>query len=114
MAFEYLAKFRGMLFYNMPIMPSLCSKIAYYASIMLDALTHLLCLKLCRHNRHMPNDLCHGYTIGYTGPQFSYSVNNLVSAYQYPDVIDASLEKECQLYVGRILGPFESPPLPNF
>ena len=58
------------------------------------------------------NDLCHGCTIGYTGSQFSYSANNLVSAYQFPDVIDTTLEKECEL--GHILGPFESPPLPNF
>ena len=37
-------------------MPALCSKLAYYASIMLDALTCLLCLKLCRHNRRRPSD----------------------------------------------------------
>jgi len=56
--------------------------------------------------------LCHGCSIGYTGPQFSYHANNLVSAYQHPTVIDATLEKECQL--GRILGQFQAPPLPNF
>ena len=39
---------------NLPIMPTLCSKLAYYAGIMLDALACLLCLKLCRHNRRMP------------------------------------------------------------
>ena len=49
-----LLKFRGMLLYNMPIMPALCPKLAYYASIMLDALACLLCLKLCRHNRRRP------------------------------------------------------------
>ena len=38
---------------NLPIMPALCSKLAYYAGIMLDALACLLCLKLCRHNRRM-------------------------------------------------------------
>ena len=58
------------------------------------------------------HDLCYGCTIGYTGPQFSYLANNLLSANQQPEVIDATLEKECE--VGRILGPFESPPLPNF
>ena len=58
------------------------------------------------------HDLCHGCTIGYTGPQFSYLANNLVSAYQQPEVIDDTLKRECEL--GRILGPFESPPLPNF
>ena len=39
----------------LPIMPELCSKLAYYAGIMLNALACLLCLKLCRHNRHRPN-----------------------------------------------------------
>ena len=58
------------------------------------------------------HDLGHGCSIGYTGPQFSCLANNLVSAYQQPEVIDNTLKKECE--VGRILGPFESPPLPNF
>ena len=57
------------------------------------------------------NDLCHGCFIGYEGPQFSYCTNNLVSAYQYPTIIDATLEKECQL--GCILGSFQHPSLPN-
>ena len=39
---------------NLPMMPALCSKLAYYVGIMLDALACLLCLKLCRHNRRMP------------------------------------------------------------
>jgi len=28
------------------------------------------------------HDLCHGCAIGYTRPQISYSVNNLISTYQ--------------------------------
>ena len=35
-------------------MLALCSKLAYYAGIMLNALACLLCLKLCRHNRRRP------------------------------------------------------------
>ena len=35
-------------------MLTLCSKLAYYAGIMLNALACLLCLKLCRHNRRRP------------------------------------------------------------
>ena len=35
-----------------------------------------------------------------------------MSAYQHPTIIDATLEKKCQL--GCILGPFQHPPLPNF
>ena len=42
-------------------MPELCSKLAYYAGIMLNALASLLCLKLCRHNRRRPN---HSFRIG--------------------------------------------------
>ena len=40
----------------LPIMLELWSKLAYYASIMLNALARLLYLKLCRHNRHRPNE----------------------------------------------------------
>ena len=62
--------------------------------------------------KQLINDLRHGCFIGYEGPQFSHCANNLVSAYQHPTTIDATLKKECQL--GRILGPFQYPPLPNF
>ena len=37
-------------------MPILCSKLTYYASIILNALAYLLCLKLCRHNRRKPTE----------------------------------------------------------
>ena len=37
-------------YYILPIMPVLCSKLAYYAIIMLNALAYLLCLKLCWNN----------------------------------------------------------------
>ena len=62
--------------------------------------------------KRLINDLCHGCFIDYEGPQFSYCTNNLVSAYQHPTIIDATLEKEYQL--GRILGPFQYPSLPKF
>ena len=54
--------------------------------------------------RQLINDLQHGCSIGYTGPQFAHSAKNLLSAYQQPSVIDAALHKECE--AGRILGPF--------
>ena len=57
-------------------------------------------------------NLRHGCTIGYTGPQFTYLASNLQSAYQQPEVIDTTLKDECE--AGRILGPFDEPPLPNF
>ena len=38
--------------------------------------------------------------------------NNLPSASQQQDILDANITAECQ--AGRILGPFRTPPLPNF
>ena len=56
-----VTKFRDLHLYNMPIMPALCTKLAYYASMMLDASACLLCLKLCQHNRCRPKS----YTVHY-------------------------------------------------
>ena len=69
--FGYIAKYNVngyyidgyyIIVYNLPIMPALCSKLAYYAGIMLDALACLLCLKLCRHNMLRPNTHTHTHT----------------------------------------------------
>ena len=46
------------------------------------------------------------------GPQFAHLVKNLPTAYQQPDVIDTTLQRECE--AGGILGQFTSQPLPNF
>ena len=62
--------------------------------------------------KQLVNDLQHGCSIGYMGPQFAHLAKNLPTAYQQPDVIDATLQRECE--AGRILGPFISQPLPNF
>ena len=62
--------------------------------------------------RQLIDDLQHGCSIGYTGPQFAHQANNLLSAHQQTTVIDATFQKECA--VGRILGSFQTPPLPNF
>ena len=43
--------------------------------------------------KQLTNDLLHGYFIGYKEPQFSYCATNLVSAYQHPTIIDATLTK---------------------
>ena len=37
-------------YYILHIMPVLCSKLAYYSNIMLNALAYLLCLQLCWNN----------------------------------------------------------------
>ena len=62
--------------------------------------------------RQLIATLRQGCTIGYTDPQFTYLAPNLQSASQQPEVIDATLKDECE--VGRILGLFDQPPLPNF
>ena len=62
--------------------------------------------------RQLIDNLRQGCTIGYTGPQFTYLAPNLQSASQQPEVIDATLRDECE--AGRILGPFDQPPLLNF
>ena len=49
---------------------------------------------------------------GYTGPQFAYTASNLQSAFSQPSILDNALVTECSL--NRVLGPFDSPPLPNF
>ena len=50
--------------------------------------------------------------VGYLGPQFAHLATNLASASWQPEVIDTALQKECK--AGRILGPFQTPLLPNF
>ena len=56
-------------------------------------------------------DLVHGCSIGYHGPQFPATAKHLSSALQHTSIIDESLKKETE--TGCILGPFDSPPLPN-
>jgi len=62
--------------------------------------------------RQLIDNLWHGCSIGYTSPQFTHIADNLQSASQQPEVIDATLKEECE--AGCILGPFTHPPLPNF
>ena len=58
------------------------------------------------------SDIRHGCDIGFTGPQFAYTASNLQSAFSQPSILDNALVTECSL--NRVLGPFDSPPLPNF
>ena len=52
-----------------------------------------------------------GVSLGYTGPRGPSRAPNLVSAHQHPEIVTAELNKECS--AGRILGPLDSPLLPN-
>ena len=58
------------------------------------------------------HNIQHGCSIGYNGPQFAHCSKNLPSAYQQPLILDNALAQECN--TGRILGPFDNPPLPDF
>ena len=53
-----------------------------------------------------------GARIGYTGPRSDQVSPNLISAAQHPEVVSLNLQKEIGL--GRVAGPYPSPPLPKF
>jgi len=58
--------------------------------------------------RQLIDNLRQGCAIGYNGPHFTSLAPNLQSAFQQPEVIDATLRDECE--AGRILGPSDQPP----
>ena len=67
--------------------------------------------------KQLIKDLFHDCFIGYKGPQFSYSANNLVSAYQHPTTIDTTLYRHHSrkgVSVRMHLRTIQYPPLPNF
>ena len=53
----------------------------------------------------------HGFKLLYTGPRSSVFSNNLISANQHSDILEAKLFKE--VGEGRMIGPFLDPPVPN-
>ena len=57
------------------------------------------------------DNLTHECPTGYKGPHFAHTSRNLPSTFQQPDILDAALATECA--AGRILGPYNNPPLPN-
>ena len=64
-------------------------------------------------NRDFSNSLINalrfGIHVGYTGPEKNRVSRNLISAVQHPEVVSSNLTKEISL--GRVAGPFPSPPL---
>ena len=56
--------------------------------------------------------LSFGFRVGYQGGRFPRTATNLPSANQHPHIIEENLLDEVQL--GRLAGPFESPPFENF
>ena len=52
-----------------------------------------------------------GFQLGFSGERVAMEAHNLRSARDFPAVLSKKLEKELQL--GRIVGPFQDPPLHN-
>jgi len=75
-----------------------------------------LAYHLTGYPQHLYNTLVAGFTEGFKthfkGDAKSQFSRNLTSATQLPQIIDCKLQKEIDL--GRIKGPFNSPPLENF
>jgi len=67
-------------------------------------------------NRSFVSTLCntlkHGVDVGYTGCRVSRFSRNLPTALEQPNVVTANLMKKVAL--GRVAGPFSTPPSPNF
>ena len=56
--------------------------------------------------------IAHGFNIGCsTQVQLTAARKNKASAYEHPEIVDAYLQNEVSL--GRVAGPFETPPLPD-
>ena len=56
--------------------------------------------------------IAHGFNIGCSPKvQLTAARRNKASAYEHPEIVDAYLQNEVRL--GRVAGPFETPPLPD-
>ena len=61
--------------------------------------------------KHLLAGFSHGFRLHFQGPQEGLCSNNLVSASEHASIVDQKLAKEIQ--AGRIIRPFEKPPLHN-
>ena len=61
--------------------------------------------------KHLLAGFSLGFRLHFQGPQEGSCSNNLVSASEHADIADQKLAEEIQ--AGRIIGPFEKPPLHN-
>ena len=53
-----------------------------------------------------------GFPLHFRGDRVSFFANNPISAQHNSEIVSAKISKE--LAAGRLAGPFDSPPLPNF
>ena len=58
------------------------------------------------------NILRYGADVGFTGRRVARFSRNLPTALSQPNIVSENLSREVAL--GRVAGPFPSPPLPNF
>ena len=58
------------------------------------------------------NGFTNGFSLGFEGEKQAFTSPNLKSALEMPSEVDRKLAKELSL--GRLAGPFQSPPLSNF
>lgn len=58
------------------------------------------------------DSLRQGADVGYKGPRKAKFSRNLPTALAQPEIVSANLDKEIAL--GRVAGPFPTPPFPNF
>ena len=54
----------------------------------------------------------YGFRVNFVGERLAVESPNLQSALERPKITSAKLRKECE--AGRIVGPFSTPPFPNF
>ena len=62
--------------------------------------------------RRLINGFTHGFPLGYVGARVPMSAKKLKSAFDHPQIVKTKIEKGVEL--GRIVGPFSSPPFQNF
>ena len=62
-------------------------------------------------NESLQKGFTEGFQLHFQGPVTGHFSDNLVSAINNPEIVDNKLAKE--IHAGRIIGPFDQPPLDN-
>lgn len=84
-----------------PVTPVKADRLEYFLQGYDMALTHYLI-----------DGFRFGFRVHFVGERLAYESPNLKSALEQPELVKAKLGKECD--AGRIVGPFTTPPFPNF
>jgi len=100
---------RGAIQTNQPCLPS---RLKLPTPVLIDRLVLLLDGYIPSTVDFLRQGFTEGFSIHFQGSLAEIPSKNLASAFQHPEIIDASLCKE--LSAGRIAGPFSNPPFRNF